>query len=146
MADKETEGYKRSRQIEREENEADQKAFSLSNLGRKAAGAALAIPSGLAGAALLGPQKGSPGFAQSAKYGARMGYNTITGDEKGKAAATKDYMDAAEAEEKRGKREPQLGKKRGGSIQKYAKGGSISSASSRADGCAQRGKTKGRMI
>jgi hypothetical protein len=28
----------------------------------------------------------------------------------------------------------------------YKKGGSVSSASSRADGCAQRGKTKGRMI
>lgn len=29
---------------------------------------------------------------------------------------------------------------------KKAKGGSVGSASSRADGCAQRGKTKGRMI
>jgi len=29
---------------------------------------------------------------------------------------------------------------------KYAKGGSVSSASKRADGCAQRGKTKGRMV
>lgn len=29
---------------------------------------------------------------------------------------------------------------------KYAKGGSVGSASARADGCAQRGKTKGRMI
>lgn len=28
----------------------------------------------------------------------------------------------------------------------YAKGGKVSSASKRADGCAQRGKTKGRMI
>ena len=31
-------------------------------------------------------------------------------------------------------------------IIKKAKGGSVSSASKRADGCAQRGKTKGRMI
>lgn len=30
--------------------------------------------------------------------------------------------------------------------EKKAKGGKISSASSRADGCAQRGKTKGRMV
>lgn len=37
-------------------------------------------------------------------------------------------------------------KKKGGVIKKYAKGGSVSSASSRADGCAQRGKTKGRMV
>ena len=28
----------------------------------------------------------------------------------------------------------------------YAKGGSVSSASKRADGCAQRGKTRGKMI
>jgi len=28
----------------------------------------------------------------------------------------------------------------------YKKGGKVSSASSRGDGCAQRGKTKGRMI
>jgi hypothetical protein len=28
----------------------------------------------------------------------------------------------------------------------FATGGSVSSASSRADGCAQRGKTKGRII
>lgn len=31
-------------------------------------------------------------------------------------------------------------------VKKMAKGGSVSSASSRADGCAQRGKTKGRMV
>jgi len=37
------------------------------------------------------------------------------------------------------------GMKRGGVVQKYAKGGSVSSASKRADGCAQRGKTRGKM-
>ena len=31
-------------------------------------------------------------------------------------------------------------------VDKKAKGGMVSSASSRADGCAQRGKTKGRMV
>lgn len=31
-------------------------------------------------------------------------------------------------------------------IKNYAKGGKVSSASSRADGCAQRGKTKGRYL
>ena len=36
-----------------------------------------------------------------------------------------------------------FGYKRGGSVKKFAKGGSVSSASSRADGCAVRGKTKG---
>jgi hypothetical protein len=32
------------------------------------------------------------------------------------------------------------------SPERYAKGGSVGSASSRADGCAERGKTKGTMI
>jgi len=36
--------------------------------------------------------------------------------------------------------------KKGGKVKKYAKGGSVSSASKRADGCATKGKTKGRMI
>ena len=33
-----------------------------------------------------------------------------------------------------------------GKMVKMAKGGSVGSASKRADGCAQRGKTKGRMV
>ena len=37
-------------------------------------------------------------------------------------------------------------KKAGGVIKKMAKGGSVSSASKRADGCATKGKTKGRML
>ena len=36
--------------------------------------------------------------------------------------------------------------KKGGAVKKMAKGGSVSSASKRADGCATKGKTKGRMI
>jgi hypothetical protein len=35
--------------------------------------------------------------------------------------------------------------KKGGAVKKFAKGGSVSSASKRADGCAVRGKTKGTM-
>jgi hypothetical protein len=38
------------------------------------------------------------------------------------------------------------GMKRGGAVKKYASGGSVSSASKRADGIAQRGKTRGRMV
>jgi hypothetical protein len=34
--------------------------------------------------------------------------------------------------------------RKGGKVKKYAKGGSVSSASSRADGCAVKGKTKGK--
>ena len=44
-------------------------------------------------------------------------------------------------------REPaKLGMKKGGSVKKMASGGKVSSASRRGDGCAIRGKTKGRMI
>jgi hypothetical protein len=44
-------------------------------------------------------------------------------------------------------REPaKLGMKKGGSVKKMASGGKVSSASKRADGCAVRGKTKGRMV
>ena len=37
-------------------------------------------------------------------------------------------------------------RKGGGEMMGYKKGGSVSSASSRGDGIAQRGKTKGRMV
>ena len=39
----------------------------------------------------------------------------------------------------------EFGKKHGGKVHKYAKGGSVGSASKRADGIAQRGKTRGMM-
>ena len=38
------------------------------------------------------------------------------------------------------------GMKKGGTVKKMAKGGSVGSASKRADGCATKGKTKGRII
>ena len=45
------------------------------------------------------------------------------------------------------KPQPIMGAKKGGSVKKMASGGSVkSSASKRADGCAVKGKTKGRMI
>jgi len=61
----------------------------------------------------------------------------------------KNYTDADSAQnefnfqyDKLGK---QLGRAKGGKVKAYAKGGVVSSASSRGDGIAQRGKTKGRM-
>ena len=36
--------------------------------------------------------------------------------------------------------------KKGGKVKGYAKGGSVSSASKRADGCAQRSKTRGKVL
>jgi hypothetical protein len=40
----------------------------------------------------------------------------------------------------------EFGKKHGGKIHKYAKGGSVGSASKRGDGIAMRGKTRGKMV
>jgi hypothetical protein len=52
--------------------------------------------------------------------------------------------DAAREVEERRKKE--AGMRRGGAVKKYASGGSVSSASKRADGIAQRGKTRGRVL
>jgi hypothetical protein len=48
-------------------------------------------------------------------------------------------------EAKEAMRRAREGMKKGGTVKKYASGGSVSSASKRADGIAQRGKTKGRI-
>ena len=63
-----------------------------------------------------------------------------TGDEMTKGSATeKELLKYLRAPARQGM-------KKGGSVKKMAKGGSVSSASKRADGCATKGKTKGRMI
>lgn len=48
-------------------------------------------------------------------------------------------------EEKAKKERENSGMRKGGAVKKYASGGSVSSASKRADGIAQRGKTRGRV-
>lgn len=70
-----------------------------------------------------------------------------------KPTPLKDRADMAAQSYGRGIREqnPELsrtlgGMKKGGAVKKYAKGGAVKSASARADGCAKRGKTKGRMV
>ena len=47
---------------------------------------------------------------------------------------------------KLGRENPKLGMKKGGAVKKMTSGGKVSSASKRGDGCAIRGKTKGRMV
>lgn len=59
----------------------------------------------------------------------------------------RDEMRNADLQREMANQATPMGKKCGGSIKAYKKGGSVkSSASSRADGCAQRGKTRGRFI
>lgn len=49
-------------------------------------------------------------------------------------------------EAKEAMRRAREGMKKGGAVKKYASGGSVSSASKRADGIAQKGKTRGRIV
>jgi hypothetical protein len=62
---------------------------------------------------------------------------------------TTDKMDQRSIEDvvkgKPPKYKDEVAKKKGGSVS-YKSGGSVSSASKRADGCAVKGKTKGRMV
>ena len=141
----------RQEQADRKMRAAAEKAYNkempepdttFGNFGRKAAGAAAAIPAGIAGAALLGPQPGSPGFIDSAKFGAKSTYHGIAGNKKEEAEATKEYLNAAKrAQSIETKRN--AGETTNAAGDSYKKGGS---ASSRADGIAQRGKTKGTIV
>jgi hypothetical protein len=116
---------------------------TFSNLGRKAAGAAMAIPGALTAGALLGPQPGSPGFIDSAKFGAKTMYHGLAGNKKEDEEATKEYLDAAKrAQSVKTKRDE--GESTNAMGDKYARGGMT--ASSRADGIAQRGKTRGTVV
>jgi hypothetical protein len=73
------------------------------------------------------------------QYGeASEGFNADTGRQ-----ITKEEGDATRA---RLLKRYGITKKKGGSVKKMAKGGSVSSASKRADGCATKGKTKGRFV
>jgi hypothetical protein len=49
-------------------------------------------------------------------------------------------------EDRAGMPEMGEGMRKGGKVKKMAKGGKVSSASKRADGCATKGKTKGRFV
>jgi hypothetical protein len=64
-------------------------------------------------------------------------------DQRAKNAKTRDVV--SDRSSWSAGREGALGNKKGGRIKAYASGGSVSSASSRGDGIAQRGKTRGKM-
>ena len=115
-----------------------------SKLGRKIMAPIMAVPSGIAGAALLGSQPDVP-VTSAAKLGARVGYNTIMQDKEALEEAGKEF----EADVKRAKsvkRQRNTGENTNPAGDTYKKGGKVSSASSRADGCAMRGKTRGKIV
>jgi hypothetical protein len=116
---------------------------TFGKLGRKAAGIAMAPAGALVGGALLGTQPGSPGIIESAKFGAKSMYHRLAGNKKEDDEATQDYLDAAKrAKSIETKRDE--GESTNAMGDKYARGGMT--ASSRADGCATKGKTRGKMV
>jgi len=103
---------------------------------------ALKIGAGVAGAALAGPELAALRGAGTAERAGAFSARGFTMAERERAAA------AAEEAAKKVKRLKETAEARSrlsrGSV--YKKGGSVSSASKRADGIAQRGKTRGRYI
>ena len=144
----------REEQLERKMQAAYEKAYNkempepdttFGKLGRKALGAAMVPAGAIVGGALLGPHSESPGFIDSAKYGAKAAYHTMAGNKKENAEAEQEYLDAAKrAKSIKTKRDS--GENTNAAGDTYKKGGSVSSASRRADGIATKGKTKGRFV
>ena len=95
---------------------------------------------------IIGGMTGLPGMAVEA--GKKIYQNVMGTPEQNRKAAEemKDYGPEQKFQKmKRAVTGEEEGKKKGGKIS-YKSGGSVSSASKRADGCAMRGKTKGRMV
>lgn len=123
---------------EKEANESSRK--EVNEFGRKIIGGIYAVPSAIAGAALLGSQPDVP-VSSAAKLGARVGYNSVMQDKKALAEAGKEFEDDVKRA-KTVKRKRDTGENTNPAGDTYKKGGSVKSASARADGCAIRGKTR----
>ena len=108
---------------------------------RQIAGALAAVPAAIVGAGLgaADPRFGSA--YETGKLGAKTAFYGISGDKESSNKAMQDYKDAAKRE-KGLERKKDTGETTNAMGDKYKKGGTIKSASSRADGCAIRGKTK----
>lgn len=75
--------------------------------------------------------------------GKKMNMGGPTADAAGARAMDPKMIMAMEAQRKKA---AMGGMKKGGKVKKMKKSGSVSSASKRADGIAQRGRTRGRMV
>jgi len=153
----------RQEQADRKMRKAAEKAYNnempepdttFGKLGRKALGVMAAPAGAVVGGAYLGLHPDGPGIIDSAKYGAKGMYHAMTGDKKADAEAEQEFKDATKRAQSI-KRQINSGEntnamgdnyKRGGKVKKMASGGKVSSASSRADGCCTKGKTKGTMV
>ena len=118
---------------------------TFGKLGRKAAGVAMAPAGALVSAATLGTNPRGPSMLDAAKYGGKSMYHAMTGNKKAGEEADKELKgDVDRAQSVKRKRD--TGENTNPAGDTYKRGGSVSSASKRADGIAQKGKTKGTMI
>jgi len=120
----------------KDKNEDENKEFSR---GRRALGAVMAVPGAISGATLLGAQPDFPIY-DSGKYGAKL----MLAKNKKEEREAGEELESAVKLRKSQKRQADTGEKTNPMGDKYKKGGMT--ASSRADGCATKGKTKGRFV
>jgi hypothetical protein len=125
-----------SRTKDKDKNEDENKEFSR---GKRALGAAMAVPGAITGATLLGTQPDFPVY-DSAKYGAKL----MLAKNKREEREAGEELESAVKLRKSQKRQADTGEKTNPMGDTYKKGGMT--ASSRADGCAVKGKTKGRFV
>lgn len=116
----------------------DEKEYSR---GRRALGAAMAVPGAITGATLLGSQPDFPVY-DSAKYGAKL----MLAKNKKEEREAADELESAVKLRQSQKRQADTGEHTNPMGDTYKKGGSVGSASRRADGIAQRGKTRGTTV
>jgi hypothetical protein len=118
---------------------------TFGNLGRKAIGAAMAPAGAIVGGAYLGLHPDGPGVIDSAKYGGKSMYHRMAGNKKEDAEAEQEFKDATKRAQSI-ERKRNEGENTNPAGDTFKRGGSVGSASRRADGIATKGKTKGTMI
>ena len=124
--------------IGRKQNEED------SALPRKLLGAVATVPAAIAGLG-MSAHPNFPGPIDSARISGKMAYHAMTGNKEGAARDIKEFDDTVKRNKsKETKRDK--GENTNVASDTYKRGGSVKSASARADGCVIKGKTKGRFI
>ena len=88
------------------------------------------------------------GAKDSVVEGAKYLKDKVMGTEKQNEEALEQMrkMDEKDPDTAQAKVNRLLGRKAGGTVSSYKSGGKVSSASKRADGCAIKGKTRGKMV
>ena len=115
---------------------------TFGRLSKKVGRAVLAGPSGVLGGIMVGLHPDGPDVIDAAKFGSKI---ALAENKKETDEAMRE-VEAATRRAQSVKRKPNTGETTNAMGDSYKKGGSVSSASKRADGIAQRGKTKGKML